>query len=153
MRAFLSFCVLLFTLSGWAASASFAWDASPSPDVTGYRIYWGPSTRTYTNHVVIGNFLTGSVTNLSEGATYYFAATAYNAHGLESDFSNEVSLTVPLPRPQGPSDLRVVAWLEKRLNGQSVGFLAKLVAVFSVGKQVQDVPSVAAADVLVSQRT
>jgi hypothetical protein len=31
-----------------------------------------------------------------EGATYYFAATAFNTAGLESDYSNEISYTVPI---------------------------------------------------------
>lgn len=154
MKALLTLVAMLFTLMGWSATANFVWDANPASDaVTGYRIYWGPNSRTYTNNVTLGNVTTGSVTNLNEGDTYYFAATAYNAAG-ESDFSNEVFFTVPMPRPQGPSALRpLVTWLEKRFNGQASGLFTKLVAILPVSKQVKHVPAVATADIFVGQRT
>lgn len=36
------------------------------------------------------------MTGLTPGATYYFAATAYDASGQESDYSNEVAVTIPV---------------------------------------------------------
>lgn len=41
---------------------------------------------------------TFTITDLPEGFTYYFAVTAYDVHGNESGFSNEVSKTLP-PTP------------------------------------------------------
>jgi hypothetical protein len=38
---------------------------------------------------------TYTVTNLPGGATYYFVATAYDATGLESAYTNVVSTTIP----------------------------------------------------------
>lgn len=67
---------------------SFAWDASPSPEVTGYKLYYGSASGTYTNALNVGNQLAGSITN--PPATVFVAATAYDASGSESDFSNEV---------------------------------------------------------------
>lgn len=87
------------------ASVTLAWDASPSPEVTGYRIYYGVGSRSYTNVVTVGNVLTATVTGLKPGVTYYFAATAFEGSGLESDFSNEVSYTVPVPRPAPAGNL------------------------------------------------
>ena len=69
-----------------------AWDPNPEPDIAGYIIYYGVKSRKYDKKVDVGNVTSGSV-NLEEKATYYFAATAYNTSGLESDFSNEVSFT------------------------------------------------------------
>ena len=41
--------------------------------------------------------------NLASGATYFFAVTAYDTNGLESDYSSEVSYTVPLPTNTAPT--------------------------------------------------
>lgn len=88
--------VLIFASSVSAASVTLVWDPSPSQDVTGYKIYYGTSSRSYTNVIVVGNVLTATITGLVEGTKYYFAATAYNVLGWESDYSAEVSYTVPL---------------------------------------------------------
>lgn len=141
----------LAILPAFGASVTLAWDASPSPEVTGYKIYVGPSSRVYTNIVTLSNVLTCTISNLNKGNTYFFTATAYDASGLESDYSNEVSYTVP-PIFPGPSDLRPVVAVEKRFNRQRTGFFHKLVAVILPGKKVKDVPAVATAHVLVRNR-
>lgn len=78
-------------------NVSLAWDASPDPDVVGYYIYYGAASGDFTNRVSVGNVTSTTVSNLVEGALYFFAATARNTSGLESDFSNEVTYTVPMP--------------------------------------------------------
>jgi hypothetical protein len=84
-----------------------AWDASTSPDVTNYTVYYGPSTGVYTNTVnSVGTNLTASVTNLLNGGTYFFACTAKDRFGLESDKSNEISYTVPRLKPPPPINFR-----------------------------------------------
>ena len=100
--------------------------------VAGYRIYYGstnppvvgwrgdlydtnvppcpsvlllPGTNwyhTYTNMMDVGNVTNATVTNLVSGPTYYFSCTAYDTNGLESDYSGEVSFTVPIPLPPSP---------------------------------------------------
>ncbi|MFO1477825.1 MAG: Ig-like domain-containing protein [Verrucomicrobiota bacterium] len=83
-------------LLGFAAqSVTLAWDASSDTNVVGYRVYYGVASRTYTNMVDVGNTTTATITNLADGTTYYFAATAYNGVGLESDYSNESAYTTP----------------------------------------------------------
>ena len=47
-----------------------------------------------------------TISGLVPGATYYFAATTYNAAGLESPFSSEVSYLVPLMFRRGTSRRR-----------------------------------------------
>ena len=58
--------------------------------------------RAYTNFVNAGTNLTATVTNLASGLTYYFAATAFDTNGLESDYSGEVAITIPPPLPPSP---------------------------------------------------
>ena len=55
----------------------------------GYRIYFGTNTRNYQFVTNAGLVLTQSVV-LPHGGRWFFAATAVDTNGLESDFSNEV---------------------------------------------------------------
>jgi fibronectin type 3 domain-containing protein len=76
-------------------SITLAWDPSTGTNVAGYHVYCGGSSGNYTNTIDAGDNTTATVTNLTLGATYYFAATAYDSSGLESAFSSEISYTVP----------------------------------------------------------
>jgi len=77
------------------AQATLAWDANTEPGITGYKIYWGPSSGNYTSSKDAGNNTSATITGLDEGKTYYFAATAYNGDGVESGYSSQVSYTIP----------------------------------------------------------
>jgi hypothetical protein len=79
-------------------TAVLAWDRSPDDSVTGYRVYYGTSPRNYTNSIVAGNILNTTISGLTSGMTYYFAVTAYDASGAESDFSNEVAVMPGQPQ-------------------------------------------------------
>jgi len=76
-------------------NATLAWDQSPDPGVTGYNIYYGGASQTYTNQVNAGNTTNVTISGLVAGATYYFAATAYDASGDESAPSDELVYTTP----------------------------------------------------------
>jgi hypothetical protein len=89
------FLALLHNSGPAAQSVTLAWRSSADTNVIGYNIYYGAASHTYTNMVTAGNALTATVSNLVEGTTYYFAATAHNILGMESDYSNETSYTVP----------------------------------------------------------
>ena len=89
--------LLLLALSAAAESVTLAWSPSPDSTVTGYFVYYGTASGSYTTKV---NVLSGSqatINGLTPGVTYYFAATAYNAAGLESDPSNEIYYRPPIP--------------------------------------------------------
>jgi len=91
-----------------AAEVTLAWDPSPDTRVTNYRVYWGYQSRTYTGSFDVGNVTTATVGSLVAGTRYFFAVTATTPEGQESDFSNEVDYTVPLP-PLTPPTLEVQA--------------------------------------------
>lgn len=93
----------LHTLSalGQTSSVTLAWNAVTNGGVTGYRVYAGTASRAYTRYVDAGNATQAAVSSLTNGTTYFFAVTAYNAAGLESDFSTEVSYTPTVTSTQG----------------------------------------------------
>src|SRR3989304_713091 len=86
----------------WEAPATNA-DGSPLTDLSGYRIYYGTSSGVYGTAIDVGNVITSTVTNLTDGSLYYFAVTAYDLSRNESDFSNEVSKSI-LGIPPGNID-------------------------------------------------
>jgi hypothetical protein len=95
-------CALLPISSSAIGNITLAWDPSPDAGVVSYRVYYGLASGIYTSSVLAGSATTVTVSNLVEGVTYFFAATASKTNGLESDFSNEVSGTINA-RNQAPT--------------------------------------------------
>ncbi|MBI3805610.1 MAG: fibronectin type III domain-containing protein [Nitrospirae bacterium] len=84
----------MITLFGWTALANagnalLSWNPNTEADLAGYKIYYGPSPGSYGAPIDVGNQTSYTITGLGT-QTYYFAVTAYNTAGGESDFSNEV---------------------------------------------------------------
>jgi fibronectin type 3 domain-containing protein len=104
MKVFFTLTIVM--LFGFAAKAqlvtrtninpavTLAWDASPSTNVAGYKMYQGYAGRTYTNVTTLSTNLVYTATNVLRGATYFWTVTAFDLQGLESDYSNEVTNTV-----------------------------------------------------------
>ena len=68
-------------------------DGSPLTDLAGYRIYYGDSSRAYSEMVELASpSATSHTLNLASG-DYYVAMTALDAEGNESGYSNEVVKT------------------------------------------------------------
>ena len=74
-----------------------AWD--PAANAAGYRLYSGTASHVYTQQTEVGNATSTLVSNLINGQTYFFAVTAYNATGVESPASNEISYVGGAPTP------------------------------------------------------
>jgi hypothetical protein len=98
------FCALYHPVQSFGAAVSSAYtltlswgDSSPDPEVTSYRVHYGTVSGNYTNVVVTGNVSTAMISGLVPGITYYFAITAVDTTGEESDFSNEISYTKKVP--------------------------------------------------------
>jgi hypothetical protein len=67
--------------------------------VVGYNVYCGLASGDYDSvESVTGTNVT--ITGLAAGTTYYFAATAVDALGVESPFSNETRYTTVVPTVQ-----------------------------------------------------
>lgn len=79
--------------SAQAQSVTLGWD--PVSGVSGYKVYQGGASHAYTNSVDAGNTTQKTLSPLIAGRTYYFAVTAYSSTGVESDYSAEISYTVP----------------------------------------------------------
>lgn len=85
-----------------AADVTLAWDGptntldgTPMTNLTGYRLYYGTASQTYSNTITTGLTPTAIATNLQEGVTYYFAVVACTDAGIEGAFSEELAWTPP----------------------------------------------------------
>lgn len=75
-------------------SAQLSWQANTDPDVAGYKVYHGTTSRLYQSSPLLVSGPGATIQNLSVG-THYFAVTAYDHAGNESTFSQEVSKAIP----------------------------------------------------------
>lgn len=77
-------------------TATFTWNANTDTDLAGYTLYIGTGSGSYTfaGPFDVKQATTYTVSNLPRGQTYYFAVTAYDTSGNESQPSAEVSKSV-----------------------------------------------------------
>jgi hypothetical protein len=68
-------------------------DGTPLSDLAGFKIYYGTAPGVYGTPLDVGNTNTYTISGLSPG-TYYFAVTAYDASGSESERSGEASKVI-----------------------------------------------------------
>jgi hypothetical protein len=87
--------LLASTQAKAVSSVSLQWLPNTDPSVVGYNVYYGGGSRQYTNVFSAGNTTTSVIDGLVEGQTYYFAVTAYDEFGDESDYSDETVYIVP----------------------------------------------------------
>ena len=79
-----------------AAEVWLAWDPPVNSNwVSGYKMYYGWTSRSYTNPIDVGMVETGRIAGLDHTLTHYFAMTAYATNWpgtgyLESGFSREL---------------------------------------------------------------
>jgi fibronectin type 3 domain-containing protein len=67
---------------------TLVWDRNPEPDIAGYKVYYGRVSGDYTQLVTVTN--PRAKIGVRGGIKTYFAVTAYNTAGVESDLSEEV---------------------------------------------------------------
>jgi hypothetical protein len=116
-----------------AADLEVAWDANTEPDLDRYTIYYGTSSGNYTHSINTKTDLTGrdptcttydpfsssccqyTIKGLSEGETYYLAATASDVEDNESAYSEELVHTFSAESTieKGPKTLPDPTKLEK----------------------------------------
>ena len=102
MLAVLLSILCLIVNKSFAAEATFSWLPNSETNLAGYKIHYGLASRMYTTTVDTGlpTLVDGrvhyTVTNIPEGNTMFFAATAYDADAFESDYSTEIEYDVPI---------------------------------------------------------
>ena len=74
------------------------WTALTDPRVIGYNIYYGTVPGRYIQRRTVSTATTGvTISKLPVGERYFFAVTAFNASGQDSEYSFEVAVTVGDP--------------------------------------------------------
>ncbi len=93
LKIFLFICAFFPCVPAFSAESSvnLSWDPCLDASVAGYRIYYGTTSHDYTAVLDVGDVTNATISGLTLGVTYYFAATTYDASGDESDFSNEAT--------------------------------------------------------------
>jgi hypothetical protein len=74
------------------------WNPVTGPNVTGYRVYFGITSRTYLQPFgqgLVSTATTFMVTDLAGARRYFFAVTSTNSLGKESGYSDEIFVDVP----------------------------------------------------------
>ena len=77
----------------WVAPTTYV-DGTPITNLGGFKAYYGTASRTYTHVVDMGNVTSYTINSLPPG-TYYLAITSYDLSDSESDYSSELSTTIP----------------------------------------------------------
>lgn len=103
-RLFLPFLTLVliaffFASKALSAEVTLTWDPNSEPNLAGHKVYYGFEPGKYVYTVDVGDSTTYRIPNLDEDRPIYFAATAYDTSGNESDYSKEV---VFMPENQPP---------------------------------------------------
>ena len=98
----ISFLILVNSISiAFCQDITLSWDPSPTQDVTGYKVYYqqgnmdfpfdGTGAYEGDSPVDVGDVLSTTLTDLSDGGIYFFSVTAYDDSSYESSYSNIVS--------------------------------------------------------------
>ena len=117
MKRLVTILILLSATLVHAQKVRLAWDASPSPDVVSYRIHFGTNAGNYSFVTNVGLVRTQTVVVPHTGR-WFFAATAVDANGVESDFSNQVQWEAKPVAPvvQSETWVRLTPVIERSTN-------------------------------------
>lgn len=102
------------------APVALQWTGSDDPDVTGYRVKWGAQSGVYAQSVEAFTDLTWTI-SLPPGK-WFIAVVTYDALGLESAPSNEVTVIVARVRTWASADLqtwKVIAETDVLVAGEA----------------------------------
>lgn len=89
--------LLLPPIARGEGTVTLAWNLSWEQGISGYHLHYGTESGNYTNVVNVGFQFITQLSDLVSGETYYFAITAYDGDGVESNFSEEVEYQVDPP--------------------------------------------------------
>jgi hypothetical protein len=76
-------------------AVTLVWNPSISTNITGYKVYYGLASMVFNKTVCVAGSTNVTIDFLVGKTTYYFAATAVDAFGVESQYSIETSYSTP----------------------------------------------------------
>lgn len=86
--------------AGGGGTLTAAWQPNSEPDLAGYKLLWGTSSRTYSDSVLLGRVTTHDISGLVNGTRYHATVVAIDSAGHESGEASERSAVpgfMPLP--------------------------------------------------------
>jgi len=87
------FFVFLCIVTGvWASSLNLSWDPVQNDEILTYQVYWGNQSGQYIFKEITGQQQNIEIHDLKENIPYFFAVTAMDYWGNESDYSNELMI-------------------------------------------------------------
>jgi len=108
-RAFMPACAiaLLATATCFASTVTLQWNANTETDLAGYRVYYradssavpfaGTGATQGASPIDVAKNTTATISGLDSGHANFFAVTAYNTAGVESPYSNVVTISELTP--------------------------------------------------------
>ena len=81
-------CLFACTIAKAVSSVSLEWSPNTDPSVAGYNVYYGRASGDYARLVTVTK--PTAMIAVKGSRTLYFAVTAYDTSGLESELSEEV---------------------------------------------------------------
>lgn len=126
MRKLKTYAMLIVAI----VTVHLAWDASVSTEVTGYKLYYGGSSTNYSNVVNVGN-VTEFTVSVNENNPLFFAVTAYDGNGNESDYSTELSCSTITTQTSGKGVVSV-----KQSDWSNVSLAKSTIVELGTGKTV-----------------
>jgi fibronectin type 3 domain-containing protein len=97
------------------------WQANAEPDLAGYKVYYGNSSRSYGPSIPTGHVTSYTIDNLEAGKTYYLAVVALDSAGNESGYSTEAVETIPTaPGGAPPAEEAKLQW--DAVTGDVIGY-------------------------------
>jgi len=132
----LKFFICVITTFLFACSAvEVSWSPSPTPTVTGYKIYWGTNSDRYDYNIDVGNVTNTTLINSNYivNVPYYFSSKAYDTN-QDSAFSPQVIWTNLLTIPNEPLNITYVG-VKVDYGVSIVSINSKQVMVMSVTNQ------------------
>ena len=89
------------------ADVKIGWNhTGTTNEVVGYSIYYGPSSRNYTNQVLLGYVTNTIISNLPPNTPLFFSGTSLGSNNTETAFGNEIQSNPVTPTNQLPSAVK-----------------------------------------------
>ena len=97
------FLFLSMSVCAFATDVSLQWDPNTETDLAGYRVYMGTNTNKPELFVKLKETTSpqAMISSLDPSRSYSFAVTAFNTSGMESAYSNIVTIPAAPSIPNG----------------------------------------------------